>query len=294
MGSSRRTGSCHLLPGQDGDLLHASRLDQDRWKYPANSLRCPQFPAATLLLIRSRQSHFYRLRASQLASFQPAASIIRSRAPSALPGPSNPILVHTFSNGGCFGLRTVNELFEQPAAKGELQPLLEEKGKGLPARAVVFDSCPGDTDLRISIRAFTAPLRSLWTKIPASALVAFFYAFAKLSNLFVGSFALGTSETNADARSIRRKPSTLHLMGTYLNSNLPPVPRLYIYSPEDLLIPAPHVEAHAAVAKSNGVDVRLEKFDGTQHVSHVRGPGNEQRYWAAVRSLWERSGATKA
>ena len=256
---------------------------------PAND---SQFPAATLLLVRSRQSHFYRLRSSQLASLQPLASLIRTRAPAALPGPTSPVLVHTFSNGGCFGLKTLNELFEH-GGKGETQRLLGE-GRGLPARAVVFDSCPGDTDLRITVRAFTAPLRSLWIKVPASALVAIFYAFAKLANLCVFLLLAPLYRAEEINHSIRRKPSTLHLMGTYLNSNLPPAPRLYLYSSEDLLIPAPHVEAHAATAKSIGVDVRLEKFQGTQHVSHVRGPGNEQRYWAAVRSLWERSGVTKA
>jgi predicted esterase len=79
-------------------------------------------------------------------------------------------------------------------------------------------------------------------------------------------------------------------MSTYLTHNLPLSPRLYIYSPTDLLIPSPFVERHAKAAESTGVDVQLEKFEKTGHVAHTRGEGNAARYWGSIGDLWKRSG----
>jgi pimeloyl-ACP methyl ester carboxylesterase len=70
---------------------------------------------------------------------------------------------------------------------------------------------------------------------------------------------------------------------------MPAVPRLYMYSPTDLLIPYQNVEAHAMAAKASGIEVRLEKFEGTSHVAHIRGAENQKRYWDAVKKIWEES-----
>lgn len=93
-------------------------------------------------------------------------------------------------------------------------------------------------------------------------------------------------------RSIRQQPGTLARISAYLNSptSLPPVPRLYLYSPIDELIPPEDVERHAAQARTEAgvTDIRMEKFEKSPHVAHAR--TDPERYWSAVKRVWEESG----
>lgn len=78
--------------------------------------------------------------------------------------------------------------------------------------------------------------------------------------------------------------SPIDAMRNYLSASLAPVPRLYIYGPGDILISASDVEAHAEEAKKQGIDVRLERFNGSMHVAHMR--ADLDRYWGAVKDIW--------
>ena len=95
--------------------------------------------------------------------------------------------------------------------------------------------------------------------------------------------------------SIRQQPGTLARISAYLNSptSLPPVPRLYLYSPIDELIPPEDVERHAAQAKVQAgvTDIRMEKFENSPHVAHAR--TDPERYWSAVKRVWEEAGEKK-
>mgnify|MGYP001561585063 CR=1 FL=1 len=73
-------------------------------------------------------------------------------------------------------------------------------------------------------------------------------------------------------------------MRTYLATSLAPVPRLYIYGPDDKLILSEEIEEHVAEVKIKGIEVRTERFEGTQHVAHLR--GGSERYWGAVKDVW--------
>jgi hypothetical protein len=94
-----------------------------------------------------------------------------------------------------------------------------------------------------------------------------------------------------------RKPPILNRLFDYLNlpNNLPPVSRLYIYSKIDELIPYKDVEEHARQAKEElgirgggeGGEVRLEKFENTSHVGHMR--GDPERYWNSIQKVWRDS-----
>lgn len=79
-------------------------------------------------------------------------------------------------------------------------------------------------------------------------------------------------------------------MSAYLTNQLVASPRLYMFSPTDLLIPSAFVERHAKDAEAKGIDVTMEKFEGTSHVAHTRGEGNSARYWGAISDLWKSSG----
>jgi len=88
---------------------------------------------------------------------------------------------------------------------------------------------------------------------------------------------------------ILRKPPILNRLYTYLNlpSTLPPVPRLYLYSKIDELIPYKDVEAHGREARERGVEVRMERFEKSTHVGHARVEG--ERYWKAIGEVWRKS-----
>jgi hypothetical protein len=105
---------------------------------------------------------------------EPAATHLQTGYPEAVAGPSAPLLVHTMSNGGALGLKVVNELLKK-----------QGRQSGVPARAIIFDSCPGETRLSIMVRAFTAPLAKSFFLLrwSASALVTLFYGIMRLGDL---------------------------------------------------------------------------------------------------------------
>lgn len=80
---------------------------------------------------------------------------------------------------------------------------------------------------------------------------------------------------------------TLHTKNTLA---LPPsatpncAPRLYVYSASDKIVPFDLIEAHIDEAKGKGLDVAIEKFETSAHVSHAR--KDPERYWGALERLW--------
>jgi hypothetical protein len=65
------------------------------------------------------------------------------------------------------------------------------------------------------------------------------------------------------------------------------VRRCYIYSENDLSVPSWHIERHAREAEEKGFSVRMEKFEGSAHVSHSR--LDPERYWKIVQEVWRGS-----
>ncbi|GAA5926070.1 hypothetical protein JCM3775_005194 [Rhodotorula graminis] len=229
------------------------------------------YPTSSILLLRSMESDFFR--PSKLVhALVPAADVLRSRTSGYTAGPSSGLLVHAFSNGGCLTLKTLNELMRPSRADGR-QPIAAATTP-LPARAIVFDSCPGQASLSGIIAAFTAGVKSPLVKVPLMGVLSVVYAFLRLWDM------------------IRRRSSILARVAAYFNSPaLPPVPRLYLYSTTDKLVPCADVEQHVAEARSLGLEVRAERFEATPHVAHAR--ADPKRYWGAVQQVWEQSGEDK-
>ena len=69
-------------------------------------------------------------------------------------------------------------------------------------------------------------------------------------------------------------------------------PRLYLYSQADEMVPWTEVEEHAEEARKAGLDVRMERFEGSPHVAHAR--SDPERYWGAVKKVWEDATASSA
>ncbi|GAA5870928.1 hypothetical protein JCM3774_003483 [Rhodotorula dairenensis] len=245
------------------------------------------YPDSTVLLVRSNPIDFFRRRRF-VESIRPAADLLlAAKAGARGAGPQqSDLLVHTLSNGGCLTLQELNELVlhhhhhRRHCSNSEVSQSEREQRPtyGIPARAFIYDSCPGLSTLQSTIRAFSAGLRNPWVKYPAVAAISLMYGVLRLWSM------------------IRRQPSTLARISAYLNSPtlLPPVPRLYLYSPIDELIPPEDVERHAAEARTRaGVqDIRMEKFQQSPHVAHAR--TDPERYWGAVKRIWEESGRAVA
>lgn len=80
---------------------------------------------------------------------------------------------------------------------------------------------------------------------------------------------------------------TLHTTNTLALPSSPTpncAPRLYVYSVSDRIVPFDLIEAHIDEATGKGLDVAVEKFETSAHVSHAR--KNPERYWGAVERLW--------
>ena len=51
------------------------------------------------------------------------------------------------------------------------------------------------------------------------------------------------------------------------------------------MVPWTEVEEHAEEARKAGLDVRMERFEGSPHVAHAR--TDLERYWGTVKKVWE-------
>ncbi len=228
------------------------------------------FPSSPILLLRAEPRHFLRPRGSA-REFAPAVPVVRSIFPELLEGgatsnddkqtapPKRPeILIHAWSNGGASALLN-------------LRRALGPTPVSLPPYTLVLDSTPGMFRYRAAYLAFTTGLTGMakWLVAPLMHLVCVWYWFM---HELVG----------------RGRTGPLEGLRTALNdgaSRRSEVRRAYIYGERDRLVHWRDVEAHAAEAEARGFNVRTEKFDGGEHVAHVR--VDPERYWRVAKQTWE-------
>lgn len=184
------------------------------------------------------------------------------------PAASRGLLVHTFSNGGCWRLVLLGRVLRKLSYQQSLQDTQ------LPPTALIFDSCPGRMSFRPTLRAVTASLPSRVLKL-------------LLALVFVPSyFARWLLD-----RLLRRRSSFATLWHAVARADALPwtrrdTPRAYLYSREDIMVPAQDVEEHVALLRADGAaHVRAELFAGSAHVAHAR--SEPERYWRVVRETWE-------
>lgn len=198
------------------------------------------------------------------------------------------ILVHVFSNGGATILRHLYTLYSSNNSNNNITTTTTRStAGGLPPRVTIFDSAPGRFHYARSVHAFTVGLPHARTPLLK-------YLLVHLAvRLLCAAYWV--------AQCVLGRLLSLSLDRTYAVHNDPPaaaheeVRRTYIYSREDRMIDFRDVEAHAAEARRKGVvggggggeeeGVRLERFQGTEHVAHVR--GDAVRYWRVVKETWE-------
>jgi hypothetical protein len=185
--------------------------------------------------------------------------------------------------GGAWQLTTLSEILSERTTS----QYYTTRTEFLPASAVILDSSPGDGGPDRTVRAFTSaignPALRLVVKFCIRSLFALVSVRARMAALFALFLPFMRSKAKQETMMGRVKtrlhaPQLLPWLG-------PRTRRLYLYSDADDMIPAEEVEAHAAEAKVRGLEVRMEKFEGSPHVAHAR--TYPERYWGAVRKIWE-------
>lgn len=151
--------------------------------------------------------------------------------------------------------------------------LLDKGPKNIPAKAVIFDSCPGVGTYANGIEALTAGIKNPWARW-----VGVIFAVLLMFSLQVYRFFTFSPEPFSVMRKRILNPGVLPRSA----------PRTYIYSDADRLIDPQAVERNVQDAMELGFQVELEKFEGTPHVNHIKGPANAARYVDCVRRTWER------
>ncbi|KAF1991798.1 hypothetical protein K402DRAFT_304558, partial [Aulographum hederae CBS 113979] len=230
-------------------------------KYTARYLAT--HPSTRLLLLTTSLSDMTTIsNYTQESRLAPALPILRS----AITNPSSPgtpkVLLHVFSNGGTHTSARLAHAY----ASSYSSPLL--------LAGIALDSCPGAASYGTGLAAMTAGLpRSMPFPLRWGAVALIHLA---LVTMMVGTEVFGIE--NAVGR-LRRENLDAGLFELRKGGK-----RVYLYGPGDAMVEWRDVEAHAEEAKGLGCEIRLERFEGTGHVSHVvREP---ERYWGAVEDCW--------
>ncbi|KAI1491647.1 hypothetical protein F5X96DRAFT_630373 [Biscogniauxia mediterranea] len=183
------------------------------------------------------------------------------------------LLIHSLSGGGSCSLYHLYNHFSQ---RHSLESDVEGHGDGdregkpsLPKHVTIFDSSPGVWSYQFNVDLLTAGLKPGWKQmvaLPVAHLVAMtFWVLIRVFGL------PDNQKTYSTAHNDPRKNDEFS--------------RIYIYSNTDKICPAKEVELDAAEAKKKGFNVRLERFEGSGHVGHIR--VDAERYWSIVKEAWD-------
>ncbi|KAF8707707.1 hypothetical protein RHS03_03579, partial [Rhizoctonia solani] len=232
------------------------------------------YPSATLIIVRAKPNYFWSNETTRKAAVFPVVKLLRDAGiHENTVARSSGLLVHTFSNGGALNETTLGR-----AITDTYPPT---NTPAIPAQALIYDSLPGVLNMRVTLLAFTAAIRSP--------------AFRTIAKFVLGIlYVLGATWGYLESIIFGHKEDLVAKLKRELNeAKLLPqlIPRTYMYSDADELIPAESVEGHAAKAKELvGGDsdiVKLVKFRGSPHVAHAR--KDPKRYWDTVVQTWEAS-----
>lgn len=239
------------------------------------------FPAAKILLVYNSVANImWKSDASQMQWFQPAVTVLRDFIDSK---PDLKVFLHLFSNTGSHSAVQLAE-----ACAHSNPPF------ALPVTSVILDSCPSMPFLEPMANALAlgAPSKNIVVTMIARAMaytiVGFTIALERTGLATHAATKLFTQLNSVDNVFLTRE------LGEQ-NSTCP-IPRTYIYGPDDEMIPVNQVIQHADIAIANmsasGIDhasnyVKTEEFVGSPHVNHVK--FEKDRYWRVIKETWQRS-----
>lgn len=216
-------------------------------------------PDADILVLESTVGDLvYRSTHTQQQQLLPAREILLSHiSDSTKHTEQRQIILHAFSNGGA-----------QSAV--QLVAGLPPAARLRAFSAIVLDSCPGTATYRRTVHAMSLSMpKSLLWKVLGPPILHFV-----LCLIFFSLFITGAEDV---ITRIRRQLNDQTLFD-------PEVPRLYIYSRADQLVPYQDVKDHVQDAKQNGYSNTHELvFEASGHCAHAM--THKDRYWEAVESL---------
>ncbi len=264
--------------------------------------------------------------ATQMRNLRPASNAVMSilrkfvhkehaRIRTSGDSPREPgVLVHAFSNGGAHSIVQLAQAYRRVMAHASTQGVAPWAKTDLPAElpvsALILDSSPGRAEYDIGVRVVQT---SIPTKTVVSRLLVTLVAHVVISSIVV-AHKLGIAE-NIASKAWRclnditgpflvkneGEFAVLNWNGDAARKKLKVVPRTYIYSTRDDMVPWQGVLEHAEEARhivaekltEAGVEhgnlhdvVGLEGFSGSAHVNHMLlDPG---RYWKLVRETVEK------
>jgi hypothetical protein len=221
-----------------------------------------KYPSAELLVIESSIADIvYRTNKSQQDRIRLARDILTSHLAATPKSQQNPqVLLHVFSNGGA-------------QAAVQLATSLPATHRPKAFSAIIFDSCPGEATYARSHQAMShsLPKNSLPARILGPLLI-----HLTLCLFYLAIFVCRFESVLTRSRKCLNDPE---MFGTQ-------VPRLYVFSKADELVPWRDVESHAEDAGRKGYgEVRRVLFEDSAHCAHAM--AHREEYWGAVEGVVE-------
>ena len=224
-----------------------------------------QYPNADILVIESGVAEMvYRINSSQQKWLQPARDVLLSHTSQDAQGHGQrQAVLHVFSNGG-----------SQCAI--QLATSLPDSTRLRAFSAIILDSCPGTATYQRTVQALTLSMpKSPLTKYLGPPILHFVLCLLYL--------ALFLTRAEDAITQIRNQLNDHKLFS-------PDVPRLYIYSKADQLVPYQDVKSHADDAKIKEYRATSEVlFETSAHCAHAM--VHKEQYWEAVAGLLEAGGS---
>jgi hypothetical protein len=220
---------------------------------------CKQYPDAEILIVESEVADLtYRTHSSQQVRLKPARDVLLSLTSQHAEGHGQrQAVLHIFSNGG-----------SQSAI--QLATSLPESIRLQAFSAIIFDSCPGTATYHRTVQALTLSM-------PKSPLTKYLGSPILRLVVFLLYLVLFITRAEDAITKIRKQLNDHKLFG-------PDVPRLYIYSKADQLVPYQDVKSHADDAKAKGYRATSEVlFESSAHCAHAM--VHKEQYWEAVAGL---------
>ncbi|CAA7262223.1 unnamed protein product [Cyclocybe aegerita] len=226
------------------------------------------FPTSTIVVTTVSKDVYWAGDSTKEGLLTPLMTILRHEKENG--NLAKGVLVYLMSNGGGFQLSALQKMLIKSPLNASHQPPV----------ALLMDSTPGNYGLESAINGNTP--NNPFLRLFAIPVVALLYGINHFLRWVAGKPPIFT-----DLRTVVMDPQVLPLSSVSARAEAKAAPRLYIYSNEDQITLARHVERHANEARALGFDVRAEKFENSPHVAHAR--TDPERYWAAVYDLWVRA-----
>jgi hypothetical protein len=220
-----------------------------------------KYPSTELLVIESSIADIvYRTNKSQRHRIRLARDILTSHLTATNNNQRKPqVLLHVFSNGGA-------------QAAVQLATSLAPETRPQAFSAIIFDSCPGEATYQRSHQAMSHSLpKSLPARVFGPLLI-----HLTLCLFYLAIFVCRFESVLTRSRKCLNDPE---MFGTT-------VPRVYVFSKADELVPWRDVESHAEDAGRKGYgEVRRVLFEDSAHCAHAM--AHKEEYWGAVEGVVE-------